>query len=137
MVVDTTELPSLDSETAPSKILGEVTALLCKWSASTVLSASWSCVTAPTASSVVSTALAAIFACVTASSAILAVVTPWFCIFAVATELSAGTFKVVAEPICIINTSAPVGKLLPKIIVLLSTIAKPSDGAEVPVFGFV
>ena len=75
-------------------------------------------------------------ASIAALVAILALFIDPLCNLAVLTELSAGTFKLVAEPICIINIEDPVGKLLPKIIVLLSTIANPSEGAEVPVFGF-
>ena len=41
-----------------------------------------------------------------------------------------------AEPIWTIKTLAPLGRLVPKIIVLASTKANPSDGAEVPVLAF-
>ena len=50
--------------------------------------------------------------------------------------MSPGVDIVVAEPICIINTESPVCKLAPNIIVLLSTSAKPSAGADVPVLAF-
>ena len=49
------------------------------------------------------------------------------------TESSAGWFKVTVEPTCTINTESLVAKLAPNIIVLLSTSAKPSVGADVPV----
>ena len=39
-------------------------------------------------------------------------------------------------PICIINTESPVCRLAPKTIVLASTKAKPSAGAEVPDLSF-
>ena len=57
-------------------------------------------------------------------------------IFADVTVLSPGVGIVTAEPICIINTESPLARLAPNIIVLVSTIAKPSAGAEVPVLGF-
>ena len=77
-----------------------------------------------------------ILAVVTEVAPSLSVVTAPFWILAVATELSAGTCKSVAEPIWIINTSAPLGRLDPNIIVLASTIAYPSEGADVPVLAF-
>ena len=49
---------------------------------------------------------------------------------------SPGVGILTAEPTCMIYTSAPLGKLLPNTIVLVSTKAKPSDGADVPVLGF-
>ena len=41
-----------------------------------------------------------------------------------------------AEPICTIKTESPLAKLAPKTIVLASTNAKPSAGADVPVLAF-
>ena len=84
----------------------------------------------------VTTALSASLAAVTASLAILSVVTARFCILAVLTVLSPGVGILTAEPICTMNILAPDAKLEPNIIVLLSTSAKPSVGALVPVLAF-
>ena len=50
--------------------------------------------------------------------------------------MSPGTPIFTSAPIWIINTCVSATKLLPKTIVLVSTIANPSEGWEVPVFGF-
>ena len=73
---------------------------------------------------------------VTASLAILPSVTARFCILAVATVLSPGVVIVKADPNCTINTLSPLARLAPNIIVLASTSANPSAGADVPVLAF-
>ena len=82
------------------------------------------------------TEFAAICAAVTASSAILAVSTAPLAILAALTVPSPGVGMLTADPICTINTESPLCKLAPNTIVLLSTSAKPSDGADVPVLAF-
>ena len=53
-----------------------------------------------------------------------------------ATVLSPGVVIVKADPNCTINTLSPLARLAPNIIVLASTSANPSAGADVPVLAF-
>ena len=57
-------------------------------------------------------------------------------ILADVTVLSPGVGILTADPICTINTESPLARLAPNIIVLASTNAKPSAGADVPVLAF-